>query len=488
MSAMIPSELREPPPAGHPPAINLVPHAVAALAQELVADHAHVASLFRRSEQRTWALASLHGHVLELERTAMEPMALAFTQRVPGGDVQAMQQFISQGAWDDDAVLERHQALVADPRGAAATGVLILDGGAVPKPGPPSVGGARPWGGALGNVAQCQARVGACSARKHGDTLVDRRLSLPESWFTAAYQARRAQGGVPDDVPCHMRPEVAGAIFARLVQRGALPVGWVLWDEQVGNHPTLLDQIAAATRGSLAEGPHKPRGGRQRPPPSVPAARGKRGRRPRRARLRPEAPAPPRVAELAAEVPPRAWQRYQMTEGATGPLVAEFAVLRVVPGRDGLPGQASWVVLRRRLGEQPDVTTSLANAPAVTPRRTVVAPRGMRWCGERSILERTRDCGLDHYEGRGGRGWHHPRTMRLLAQHVLVRQRRRLGETSSRLDRAAGAGGVPDGAAAARPRRRNSDCAHSVHPRAERCGLSLPPTSDRASARRFVTN
>jgi len=46
-------------------------------------------------------LTYLHGQLADLDRKLIEPMALA----VAGGHVQAMQQFISLGAWQDDRVL-----------------------------------------------------------------------------------------------------------------------------------------------------------------------------------------------------------------------------------------------------------------------------------------------------------------------------------------------------------------------------------------------
>lgn len=153
-----------PPSSGRPPEVNLGPSDVEALADELVAYHAEFAPLFRRAEQRRWALAYLHGQVLHLERTSIEPMALA----LPTGDVQAMQQFISQGAWDDQRLLEHHQLLVAQTLGDRASGVLILDGCDFPKQGTHSVGVARQWCGALGKVANCQASVVAAYASERG--------------------------------------------------------------------------------------------------------------------------------------------------------------------------------------------------------------------------------------------------------------------------------------------------------------------------------
>ncbi len=72
-----------PPPSARPPDHNLAPRDVEALADELVAYHAHFAPLFQRSEQRSWALAYLQGQLLDLDRKSIEPMALALEG---GGD------------------------------------------------------------------------------------------------------------------------------------------------------------------------------------------------------------------------------------------------------------------------------------------------------------------------------------------------------------------------------------------------------------------
>jgi SRSO17 transposase len=118
-----------PPPTGMPSGLNLAPRDVVGLADELIAYHARFAPVFRRFEQRHWALKYLRGQMVDLERKSVEPMALA----LEGGNVQALQQFISAGAWDDAAILEAHQRLVAETQGDPETGVLIIDGCEFPK-------------------------------------------------------------------------------------------------------------------------------------------------------------------------------------------------------------------------------------------------------------------------------------------------------------------------------------------------------------------
>ncbi len=449
-----------PPPSGRPPQHNLAPRDIEALAAELVAYHAHFAPLFQRSEQRKWALAYLHGQLLELERKSIEPMALA----LEGGDVQGMQQFISLGPWDDERVLEKHQELVAQTLGDAETGVLILDGCDFPKQGSYSVGVARQWCGALGKVANCQASVVACYASKHGYTLVDRRLYLHQSWFTPEYRLRWERCGIPDDISFRTRPQLAAEIVTTLQKRQVLPFQWVTCDEGYGQNPAFLDAISALNLSYLAEVPHDTRVWLERPPTAVPA-RGRRGPAPTRERVTADAPVPVRVDLLAAQLPRAQWPRFQIKEGAKGPLVAEFAFLRVVPVREEMPGPESWLVLRRSLGETVELKTYLCNAPATTAHRKLVWASGMRWPVESAIEESKGEVGLDHYEVRGWLGWHHHVTLSFLAHHFLVWQRCRIGKKIGGVDGAASAQAVAGGAAAQGAGCGNGDWTNRVHPR-----------------------
>ena len=428
------------PPSGRPPVINLAPRDLTDLADQLLAYHALFAPLFQRSEQRAWALTYLQGQLADLQRKSIEPIALAH----PDGNVQAMQQFISLGAWDDAAVLKTHQQLVADTLGDPDSGVLILDGCDFPKQGSHSVGVARQWCGALGKVANCQASVLACYASQHGYTLVDRRLYMPKQWFSPAYRERCERCGVPGDLAFQTQPELAWAMIEHLHEQQVLPFAWVIGDEHFGNNPTLLDRIAAAERYYLMEVPHDTLVWRERPATVVPPPSGKKGRPPQRARLLADTPPAQRVDALARDGALH-WQAYQIQEGAKGPLVAQFAFVRVVLLRDGLPGAEVWLVLRRSLGERAQLKTYLSNAPATTAPATLVCKSGMRWPVELAIEQCKSEVGMDHYEVRGWKGWHHHMTMTLLAHHFLVRQRCRMGKKISGFDSAASAMAVAGG-------------------------------------------
>jgi SRSO17 transposase len=65
----------------------------------------------------------------------------------------------------------------------------------------------------------------------------------------------------------------------------------------------------------------------------------------------------------------------------------------------------------------------LSNAPATCGHEALVRVSGLRWPVETAIEEAKGELGMDHYETRTWRGWHHHMTQTFLAHHFLVRRR-----------------------------------------------------------------
>ena len=96
----------------------------------------------------------------QVPRKNVEALALHLLGAGPEASrqVRALQQFLGEGGWDDDALLATHQRLVDETLGED-DGVLIVDGSEVPKQGTHSAGVARQWCGATGKRDNCQAGV-----------------------------------------------------------------------------------------------------------------------------------------------------------------------------------------------------------------------------------------------------------------------------------------------------------------------------------------
>ena len=417
-----------PAPSGRKADINIASRDVTGLTQKLKVYHRTFSPLFFRKEQRHWGLKYLEGQMLDIERKAIEPMARA----LEGGDVQAMQQFVSVGAWKDEPVILKHQALVAKTLGAP-DGVAILDGCDFPKQGDDSVGVARQWCGPLGKVANCQASVVLVYASSKGFTMIDRRLYLPEVWFDKDHRERWRKCGIPKDTPFQTKPALGWAMLEPLIQRGVLPFKWVTMDEGYGRDTVLLNRLNDAEIWYMAEVPHSTRGWRRRPKTYVPPPSSDTGRPPTRVQLVPGAPKAQRVDAMAPALNGNQWHRFTLQEGTKGPLVADIAAIRVTVVEDGLPGREEWFVFRRSVGRKPVLKTYRCNAPADTPLETLARLTAMRWPVEQTNEECKTELGMDHYEVRGWMGWHHHMTMTMLSHHFLVKLRVEMGDQAPAL-------------------------------------------------------
>jgi SRSO17 transposase len=170
------------------PTFHLVPSDVEGFMEELWEFQSAFHDCFARSESRAHFFDYTVGQLSKLERKSIEPMAL----QVEGGTIRGMQRFISDVCWDEEQMRWNYHQLIADELGDPE-GVLMFDETGFVKKGKESVGVARQYCGTLGKVENCQVGVFAGYASRHGYALVDKRLFLPEVWWTDAYAARRTR-------------------------------------------------------------------------------------------------------------------------------------------------------------------------------------------------------------------------------------------------------------------------------------------------------
>jgi SRSO17 transposase len=416
------------PPSGQAPSENLSRRDVKKLASELSDYYTGYAPLFRRSEQREWAQLYLRGQLSDLERKSIEPMVL----RERGKDinaVRAVQQFIGEGAWDDERILERHQQLVAEDL-SESDATAILDGSGFPKKGDHSVGVQRQYCGALGKLANCQQGVFLVYVSGRGHTFLDSRLYMPQSWFDEAHAAKRKKCGVPEDLTFKTEPELGLEMLTRVCERGVVPFVWVNADEHYGMSPDFLDGVAALHKWYFAEVPVTtmvwPEEVKILSAGLGQAGNLKMGRPRSGARVARNEPAPREVRQIGKSLPARAWKRYTIKEGAKGPIAADFAFFRAVSKRGRRPGDEVWVIFRRNVSDPTEIKYFLSNAPARIAKTDLVRQAGLRWPVETALEEGKSELGMDHYETRTWRGWHHHMTLTFLAHHFLVRLRLKL--------------------------------------------------------------
>jgi SRSO17 transposase len=108
--------------------------------------------------------------------------------------------------------------------------------------------------------------------------------------------------------------------------------------------------------------------------------------------------------------------------------VAHFAAIRFVMERDDLPGPEMWLVIERSCDQASYIKYYLSNAAPNCPLLEMAQAGHNRWPVEDCFLRGKQEVGLDDYEVRGWRGFHHHMTLVMLALWFLVLQQRRLGK------------------------------------------------------------
>jgi SRSO17 transposase len=399
-----------------PPEWNLTEKDIQQMVDELRSYYQDIKPAFERCDQAAHGWVYLKGLLSDLPRKVTERIALRF-----GVNVRSLQHFIGQSGWLCERLLKRHQARVVETLGEK-DGVLLIDESGMVKQGDHSVGVGRQWCGSAGKVANAQVGVYLGYASRKGHSFLDARLFLPEQWFTEAHTEMRQVCGVPEELSYQTKPEIGLELLKNALQRGELPFQWVAADELYGDSLDFRDGIVALNKWYFVEVRCTTRIWLKRPEVDIPAWKG-RGRRPTRLRLcNPQQKALP-VNEVARQLPRPAWVQAKIKEGAKGPLVCEFACLRVIEVRDDLPGPELWLVMRRNLDDPTEIKYYFSNAPATIDLAELVRMSGMRWPIE--IIFRTGkvEVGFDHYELRSWLGWHHHMLFAFLAHLFLVRMR-----------------------------------------------------------------
>jgi SRSO17 transposase len=405
----------------------VIPSDVEGFLEELWEFQSAFHDCFARSEPRAHFFDCMVGQFSKFERKSIEPMAL----QVEGGTIHGMQRFISDISWDEDQMVWNYHQLVADDLGDPE-GVLMFDETGFVKKGQESVGVARQYCGTLGKVENCQVGVFAGYASRHGYALVDKRLFLPEEWFSDAYATRRTTCHVPQALTFQRKPQLAAAMLHALRQEGLLPFKYVVADCLYGNSPDFLDAVDACVGvTTLVAIPGETRCWLQRPRTEDKTYLYKGEARSKRVVVD-AVPAACSVATVAANLPASSWYCRKVSEGTKGPIEYAFARQRVTLCKEGLPERTVWLVIKRTVGVTPLYSYYISNAPVSTPWRTFVWLSGVRWAIEQCFEEGKTELGMDHYEVRKYTGWHHHMLTTMLAHFFLWHLKLRLGKKSAR--------------------------------------------------------
>ena len=408
------------------PKFEVTSNDVESFMDQLRCFHDEFRDCFQRSETRENVFRYMGGQFSKLERKSIEPIALA----VEEGQVRSMQRAISDAVWEEDKMLSKYHRMVNDDMGDP-NGVLIFDESGFIKKGEDSAGVRRQYCGSIGKVDNCQVGVYAAYASVHGYALLDKRLFVPEEWFSEEYKHRRKKCNFPEKLSFQTKPQLASEMLSEIHREQILPYKYIVADSIYGHSPAFIEEvekledkiymvsISADTQCWL----------------KTPATRKKKykykGEERSKTVLENSAKNPVTVHQVASSLNDYFWYRRKVSEGTKGQIEYEFSKRRVTLSKDGLPWKTIWLIIRRTLKKTPRYTFFISNAPENTQLSTFVWLSGIRWAIEQCFEEGKTELGMDHYEVRKYPGWNHHMMVIMLAHFFLWHLKIKLGKKSS---------------------------------------------------------
>ena len=366
--------------------------------------------LGHKKRRESFALYTM-GLLGDGERKSIEPIAARSGVDETRVDArhQQLHHFIGVAEWDDHAVRRvaaRHAIDAIEARGESIDAWIFDDTGFL-KQGKHSVGVQRQYTGSAGKITNCQIGVSLTLASSSAHVPIDFALYLPDIW--ANDPVRRKAGGIPDEVTFKTKPELALMMLERAAREG-LPGKLVLADADYGKDP----QFRATVRMhgfDYALGIHSTT---------------KLWRVDAAGRRRGEAMT---ASALAKERGEKSSRRVTWREGTKGKLSGHFTFERVkVAQNDGIdPAHhpVEWLYVEWPADAHGELKFYLASLPARMSKKQLVRILKERWRTERVYQELKTELGLDHFEGRSFRGWHHHVTVALSCYAFIAAERLR---------------------------------------------------------------
>ena len=375
-----------------------------------------------REDRRRWARTYVAGLLLDGERKSIQPLAARLG--LAGDATQSLQQFVSTGPWSCEllqAGIAREAARLW-PRPHA----WIIDETSFPKAGRHSVGVAHQYCGALGKIANCQVAVSlhyaAGSLEEAASAALGWRLFLPREWVDDP--PRRQKAGVPASITYRSKNALALELIDEALGRG-LPAAPVLADSDYGDDYVWRARLRGLGVDYCVAVQPRAKAWTNAPVGSPPPAAG-------RPAPKDPLPTPKRLDAIARQLPPQAWRTVPWREGTRGTMRGRFARVPIwashgyTQRQHGPVRAREWLLIEWPGDRDAPCDYWLAHlgggTKTPTLRRLVELARE-RWRVEQDYRELKEELGLDHFEGRSWRGWHHHVSLVCLAHLFLQSER-----------------------------------------------------------------
>ena len=344
------------------------------------------------------------GLLSDLERKSVEPIAALVCEEpeLCRAVTEKLLHFVSESEWDDRGVrlCAARFALEGMTQRESIDSWIFDDTGFI-KQGDHSPGVQRQYTGSAGKTTNCQIGVSLTVTTRTLELPVDMDLYLPKSWAEDRKRCRAAH--IPDELGYRPKWQIALELAQAAIDAN-IPRGLVLADSGYGDTHAFRSGIKelglkyavdvkqhtqvriACSDGTISDTMD--------------------------------------VATVADVLGWREYRRVTWRQGTRRALRSRFAAVRVHVMHDGeFDADEQWLVIERPTNDEPATHYVLTTLPKTLTRKELVRRIKQRWRIERTYEDMKGELGLDHFEGRSYRGWHHHVSTVLACYAFVVSER-----------------------------------------------------------------
>ena len=360
-----------------------------------------------RSERRRAAAQYVEGLLMPGQRKSIEPMAARL-----GVDPQSLQQLIASSPWSDDELwkaIRREVVPHLEPLEA-----WVIDETGWLKQGQHSVGVSHQYCGAVGKSANCQVSVELVVSEGWIAAPIGAQLYLPKSWSEDA--DRRTEAGVPEEVVFRTKSELA-LILIEQAHADGVCVAPVLGDSAYGDSAEFRAGVRALGMEFFlqVESRHKAW--------TEPVAL---ERKRVRYKLAASAPESRSLAEIVAGFSAQQWKAcdWKSASGRTRSTRLSWCEVYLEHRlrQHGQEPEKAWLVVDWPAQAAEPYNYYLAHLHRPPSKARCLKLSRTRWHIEQYFQRAKDDLGLDHYEGRSWRGFHHHLVLSAVAYLFILVQ------------------------------------------------------------------
>ena len=400
--------------------------------------------------ERTWKHAGQYFRALL--RPGRRKSITGLACRV-NAESERLERFVRESPWEHDEVEDHLRTAV--PEGVEGPeAAIIVDGMGIPKQGKHSVGVARQWCGATGNIDNCQVIVNCTLARPGQERNADQvtwplgsQLYLTKKWagIESEYDDQRERehfaqlregAAIPDEVEYQPKYDIAADLIEDALDAG-IEHACVIADANYGMRSAFRDRLRDLGESYVLEvetgRPYFVSEDLDIVEPGPTPGRG----RARKYRTIPDGVDPKSGGDIAEELYDDVWAEVTWNQGTKGELSGSFyrRRVRVVSNANQrrVEDETGWVLLQRDHGAgwtegggelKVWVCWGLDDASL----EELVKWAHLRWTIEQFHKHIKQLLGADEFQGRTWRGFHHHIAVVLLAQAFIAEQRLETGE------------------------------------------------------------